>query len=137
MVLVGRVVHHQVDQDPNPALLRRVRELHEIAESAVARIDIVIIGDVVSVVFAGRSLERHQPDRGHSEAVQVIQPSHQSLEIADAVAVRIHVGADREAIDDGVLVPKVVDHARGPKILSCRTAAPRWSRCSPFVLLNC
>ena len=86
-------------------------ELGEVAERAVARIDVVVIGDVVAVVAAGRRLERHQPDRRDAEALQVIEPSHQALEIADAVAVRIHESADGQAIDDRVLVPEVVDHA--------------------------
>jgi hypothetical protein len=43
--------------------------------------------------------------------VQIIEAAHQPLKVADAVAVGIHIGADGEAIDDGVLVPEVVDHA--------------------------
>ena len=93
-----------------PRCLRAVRELDEVAERAVARIDAVVVGDVVAVVLARRRLERHQPDRRDAEPVQVVEPPHQALEIADAVAVGVHVGADGQAIDDGVLVPEVVDH---------------------------
>ena len=87
-------------------------ELDEVAERAVARIDAVIVGDVVAVVPAGRGLERHQPDRGDAEPLQIIEPAQQALEIADAVAVGVHVGADGQAIEDAVLVPEVVDHSR-------------------------
>src|SRR5262249_8023558 len=55
-------------------------------------------------------LERHQPDGGDAEPVQVVEPAAQPLEVADAVAVGVHVGADRQAIDDGILVPEVIDH---------------------------
>ena len=48
--------------------------------------------------------------------MQVIQPAHQPLEIADAVAVGVHVGADGKAIDDRVLVPEIVDHAQAALI---------------------
>jgi hypothetical protein len=87
-----------------------MRELDEIAERAVARIDRVVVGDVVAVVPAGRFLERHQPDRGDAEPVEVVEPAHQPLEVADAVAVGVHEAADGEAIKDRVLVPEVVDH---------------------------
>ena len=93
-----------------PRCLAAMSELDEIAERAVARIDAVIVGDVVAVVSAGRRLKRHQPDRRHAEPVQIVEPPHQSLEIADAVAVGIHIGADGQAIDNGVLVPEIVDH---------------------------
>ena len=92
------------------ALLGPVRELDEVAERAVARIDAVIIGHVIAVVAMRRGLERHQPDGGDAEPVQVIQAAHQPLEVADPVAIGIHVGADRQAVDHRILVPEVVDH---------------------------
>ena len=109
-MLVGGVVDDEVDDDADAALLAAMGELDEVAERAVARIDAVVVGDVVAVVAAGRGLERHQPDRGDAEPVQIVEPPQQALEIADAVAVGVHVGADGEAIDDAVLVPEVVDH---------------------------
>ena len=62
----------------------------------------------------GEGLERgvmwQQPDRRHAEAVQVVKPAHQTGEIANTVAAGIHIRCNREAIDDCILVPKVVDH---------------------------
>src|ERR1700694_1360076 len=43
--------------------------------------------------------------------MQIIQPALQSLEVADAVTIGIHIGADGKTIEDAVLVPEVVDHA--------------------------
>ena len=113
-MLVGGVIDDQVDDDADAALLAAVGELDEVAERAVARIDVVVVRDVVAVVAAGRGLERHQPDGGDAQALQIVQAAHQAREIADAVAVGIHVGADGQAVDDGVLVPEVVDHAEAP-----------------------
>jgi hypothetical protein len=86
-------------------------ELDEIAERAVTRIDAVIVGDVVAVVLARGGLERHQPDRGDAEALQIIEPPQQALEVANAVAIGVHIGADGKAVEYAVLVPEVVDHA--------------------------
>ena len=117
-MLIGGVVDDEIDDDADAALPAAMGELDEVAERAVARIDAVIVGDVVAVVRAGRGLERHQPDRGDAEALQIIQPPQQALEIADAVAIGVHIGADGKAIEYAVLVPEVVDHAaaalRGP-----------------------
>jgi hypothetical protein len=49
-MLVGGVVHYQIDQNANAALFCAVRKLDEIAEGTVARIDIVIVADVVTIV---------------------------------------------------------------------------------------
>jgi hypothetical protein len=109
-MLVRGVVDDEIDEHADAALLGAVGELDEVADGAVARIDAVVVGHVVAVVTIGRDLERHQPDGGDPEAVQVVETAHQAGEIADAVAVGIHVGSDGEAVDHRVLVPEIVDH---------------------------
>ena len=90
-----------------PRSCGRVREGDEIAEGAEARVDGVEVGDVVAVVAVGRRVERQQPDAGGAESLEMVEPVGEALEIADAVAVRIHEGLDIEAVDDGVLVPEI------------------------------
>src|SRR5690242_19031782 len=106
------MVDNKIDDDPNAALLGAVGELDEVAERAVAGIDLVVVGDVIAVIAAGRGLERQQPDRVDAKAVDVIEPAQQALEIANTIAVGVHEGANREAIDDSILVPEIVDHRR-------------------------
>ncbi len=117
-VLVGGVVDHEVDQYPHAALFAAMGELDKVAERSKALVDIVVVGDVVAVVAAGRGLERHQPDRGDAEPVEIVEPAGQSAEIADPVAVGIHEALDRHAVDDRVLVPEVSDHPSAPPTLS-------------------
>lgn len=114
MVLVRGVVDDEIDDDADAALLAAMGEFDEVAERAVTGIDAVIVGDIVAVVAAGRGLEGHQPDGGDAEAVQIVEPAQQALEIADPIAVGIHIGADGEAIDHAILVPEIIDHARSP-----------------------
>ncbi len=109
-MLVRRVIDDEVDEHTNAALLRRMCEFDEITERAIARIDIVVIADVVAVVLLGRRLERHEPDRRDTEPAEVVEATHQPLEIADTIAVGVHERRDRQAIDDRVLVPEIVDH---------------------------
>ena len=75
-MLVRGVVHDQIDQNTNAALFCAVSELNEIAERTVARIDIVIVGNIVAVVPARRSLKRHQPDRRYAQSMQIIEAAH-------------------------------------------------------------
>jgi hypothetical protein len=56
-------------------------------------------------------LERHQPNRGYAETVQIVQTAHQALEVTDPITVGVHVGGDRQAIDHGIFVPEIFDHA--------------------------
>ena len=117
-MLIRGVIDDEIDNDADAALSAAMSEFDEIAERAVARIDAVIVGNVVAVVSAGRRLKRHQPDRGDAEPVQIVQPPQQSLEIADAVTVGVHIGADGQAIENAALVPEIIDHA-GVACLVC------------------
>src|SRR5438094_369313 len=74
------------------------------------RIDTIKIRDVVSIVEIRRGLKWLQPDAAHAKPGKVVEPPGQAFEVADTVTVRIHKGSDVEAVNDGVLVPEVVDH---------------------------
>ena len=95
-----------------------MRELDEIAERAVARINPVVIGNVVSIVAIGRGLKRHQPDRRDPESVQIIQTAHEPLEVTDSISIGIHEGADRKTINHRILIPKVIDHELNAPLIS-------------------
>ena len=63
-------------RDRSSTLFCAVSKLDEIAERTVARIDIVIVGDVVTIVPTRRSLKRHQPNRGYAQSMQIIEAAH-------------------------------------------------------------
>ena len=104
------MIHDQIDQDSKAPLSTSLRELDEVSQRAVAGIDSVIVGNVVAIVAAWRRLERKQPYRRYTQALQIIQPAQEALKIADSVGIGIEVGSNGEAINDCVFVPEVVDH---------------------------
>ena len=75
-MLVARVVHHEVEDDPHPALVRLGDEPFEVGLRAEDRIDRGVVADVVTDVEAGRRVDRRQPDRVDPETVrpQVVEP---------------------------------------------------------------
>src|SRR5262249_6299748 len=122
--VVGRgVVDDQVGNNADAELPGLPCEIDEIAERAVARINAVIVSDVVAVVTPRRRIEGQQPDAGNDNAGQVGQPITQPAEIADAIVVAVGKGADVQAIKNGVLVPEV-DHERFDG--STRTTRTGW-----------
>ena len=62
-MLVGGVIHHQLDHDLEPAIVRGLQERLEILDGAVHRVDAEIIGDVIAVVLERRR-EKGQAARG-------------------------------------------------------------------------
>ncbi len=106
-MLVGGVVHDEVDDHPHPAVMGGADHLHEVAVIAQPRVDPVEVADVVAVVAIGRRVERHQPQARDAEIGQVVDASGETREVADAVVVAVHVGLDIQAVDDRRLPPQV------------------------------
>src|ERR1700730_6982525 len=57
-----------------------MREFDEIAQRTEGRVHAVVVGNVVTIVLAGRRLEGHQPYRSNTEPMQIIEPTPQPLE---------------------------------------------------------
>ena len=107
-MLVRGVIDHQLGDHAQIAAMRLANEGPEIAHPPVGRIDVLVVGDVVAVVAQRRGIERQQPQRGDAKILQIVELARQSLEIADAVVVRVEERLDVELIDDRVLVPERV-----------------------------
>ena len=113
-MLIGGVVDHELRDDPKSAIVRGIHERQEVPSRAVARMNVVVVGDVVAVVAERRRIERLQPDRRDAERLDVVELLRQPAEVADAVVVAVEESADVQLIDDRVAVPeRVVD------LLSC------------------
>ena len=107
-MLIGGVVDDQLGDDADVAAVRLGHEPIEVVQRAVARMDVLVVRDVVAVVAQRRRVERQQPQRVDAEPLQVVELLGQPGEVADAVVVAVEEGADVRLVDDGVLVPERV-----------------------------
>jgi len=105
-MLVAGVVDHQFGDDTDSPFVGLTHEQLEILEGPIARMNAVVIGDVVAVVLERRRIEGQQPDRGDSQVFQVIELAHEPLEIPDAVAAAVQESLHRQFVDDGVFIPE-------------------------------
>src|SRR5215207_8514837 len=98
-MLIGSVLHDQIDDDANAALAGRSREVDEVAERAEPSIHAVIVHYVVTAVALRARIEGHQPHTCDAEPCEIVELARQSVEVAHAIAIRIEEGADVYAID--------------------------------------
>jgi hypothetical protein len=85
--------------------VRLAHEAPEVAHGAVGRVDAAIIGDVVAVVPERRGIERHHPERGDAEVLDVVELLRDTLKVADPVVVGVEERLDVQLVDDGVAIP--------------------------------
>ncbi len=124
-VLVGGVVHDEVDDHPDAARPRGAHELDEVARGAQARVDAEEVGDVVAVVAPGGRVERHEPQAGDAEVGEVLHALGHAPQVADAVAVAVLEGLDVGAVEHGRLPPHVAGLAQPHRVASSRSRAGR------------
>ena len=106
-MLVRRVVHDEVDDDPDPPIARGADQLDEVAVRADPLVDAVEVRDVVAVVTVGGGVEGHQPEARHPELREVVDALDQPDDVALAVAAPVQERLDVEAVDDRRLPPHV------------------------------
>ncbi len=105
------MIYNQIDQNTDAALPASVGKLYKVTQRAVPRINAIVIRNIIAIVTQRRRLKWHEPDRGNAQALQVVQPVHETAKVTNAITICIHICVDREAIDDRILVPEIVDHA--------------------------
>ncbi len=111
-MLIRGVIDHQFGDHAQTAGMRLADEHPKIAQRAVHRIDMHVIGDVIAVVPQGRRIKRQQPQRSDAQLLQIVEFLRQAGKIAHAVVVAVEERANMELIDYRVFVPGGVS-ARG------------------------
>ena len=127
-MLIRRVIDDQLGDHPQLPAVRLLDEAIEVGQRAIARVDVLVVGDVVAVVPQRRRVEGQEPDRVDAEALDVFQLLRQAREIADPVVRAVEERADVGLVDDGILVPegiRRVGHARTSPPLPAPAAAVR------------
>ena len=133
-VSVRRVVHDEVDDDPDAAGPSGAHELDEVAVGPETGVDTEEVRDVVAVVLAGGRIEGHEPEARHAEVVEVLDALGHAADVAGAVAAPVVEGLDVCAVEDGVFPPQVAGVADSHAIAARGAGAVTdscGSTCSP------
>ena len=88
-MLVGGVVRHEIENDPQAARVRGLKECVEVGERAEKRVDGAIVADVIPKVPHRRGKDGGNPNCIYPEADQVLKPLRYPLEIADTIRIRV------------------------------------------------
>ena len=118
-VLVGGVVHDQVDDQPHAARMELGDQLVQVGQRAEQRIDVLVVADVIAVVIHRRPVDRAHPDDVHTQALQVIQTAKHAPQISDAVAVGVGEAPRVDLIDDPASPVGCPLMTRGLRVLHC------------------
>lgn len=102
------MVHHEVGDHPDLALVRLLHERGEVVGGPVVGMHGVVVGDVVTAVAQRRRVERQEPDAVDAEPLEVVEALGEADEVADAVAVAVGEAADVDLVEHRPLEPERV-----------------------------
>jgi hypothetical protein len=114
-VLVRGVVDDEVGDHAKAAAVRLADEKVEVRHLAVERRDVLVVGDVIAVVPERGRVEGQEPEAVDAQVLDVVEALGETREIADAVVVRVLERLDVHLVEDGVLVPEVIQGGRPPR----------------------
>ena len=88
-VLIGAVIDNEIHQDVHVALFGLGDQTVHVVHCAKARVDAVIIGNIVALIGKRRAVDRGEPDNIDAELLEIIELADDAGEITDAVSVGI------------------------------------------------
>ena len=102
----GGVVDDQVHDDPKPQGVGLLDKLVHVPEGAELGVDVAVVGDVVTVVFAGGAIDRGKPEDAHPQGFDIGELTDDAGDIAHAVAVAVAKAHGVDLIDRLFLPPR-------------------------------
>src|SRR5579875_199814 len=123
------MICHKVENDLHSALMSLGYQVLQISQSSKMRVDCVFVHGAIAVIVLGGVAvvgdNRSEPQRGHTQPLQVIQMLLDALQIASVIGAGIRAvecpGHARKMIVRGVAVREAVDHNEVKNVVLAET----------------
>ena len=104
-MLVGRVIHYEIENDVNAIPLGLAGQHVEIRQRTIHGVDIFVVGDVVTEIHLRRRKARGNPNCVYAKILQVVELRRNALQVADAIVVAIGKAARINLVKHRMLPP--------------------------------
>ena len=98
-MLVGCMVYDEIHEDIHSEFMGLVQNFFELLQCTVIGMDVSVVGNVISVVCIRRGIDRGEPDRIHTQRVNVFQFVINAVQISYTVSVPVSETADPDLIE--------------------------------------
>lgn len=99
-MLIRRMVRHDINDDPDPALMGLFHQLRKIFHRSVFGLNGRVVRNIVAAITHRRRIERRNPQRIHPQPLQIIEVLNQPTEIPGTAPFRIAEGTQKDFIKD-------------------------------------
>ena len=96
---------HQVETNFHATLMGLIDQCNQIGIGTESRIHLVEIDDIIATIKPSRLKDRIEPEGVHTQRLDVIQLGSDTRQIANTVAIRIHIGRWINLIEKSITQP--------------------------------
>ena len=104
-MLIGTVIHYEIEDDADVSFSRLTRHSVEVGQRSIHGIDVLVVGDVVSEVHLRRRKAGRNPDGINPQILQIVEFRGNALQITQTVVVAIFKAARIDLVEHCVLPP--------------------------------
>ena len=105
LVFIRAVVYDQIHNDMLIPLFGLCKEAVHVLHCAEAGVNIVVIGDIISLVGQRGPVDRREPDYVHPQVFEIVEFFDNAGDVSDAVAIRVVETLGIDLISDLVMPP--------------------------------
>ena len=116
-MLVRAVIYYKIHKNIHVTFFCLCNQTIHILHGAKTWINVIIIGNIVSLVCQWRTIARRKPDDIHSKILQIIQFLYNSRQIADSVIVCV-IKAFRVNLISNFILPPFSIHSKNPPLFA-------------------
>ena len=104
-MFIRGMIDHQIHHDLKVPLMCLCEKPVKIIHSSKIIHDILIIGDIISVIVIRRFINGRNPKNIHSQLFQIIQFLNDPVQITDSISVAVHKTSGINLIDHAAFPP--------------------------------
>ena len=104
-MLIRTVVQNQIHDNTDPPFLRFRNQFIHILQLTENRINILIIGDIITIIILRRTKYRRQPNRINSQLLQIRELLYNPLKISYSIRIAVIKASGINLINNRLLPP--------------------------------
>ena len=109
-VFIRGMIQHQIHNNTDISLFCLRDQLLHVIKISEHGVNILIIGNIITVVILGRSAHRRQPDGVNAKLLKIVQSFYNSLDVADPVSVTVLKASGINLVNHRILPPFFIVH---------------------------
>lgn len=97
------MIHDQIHENLDSFRMSLLQQPLHVRNGSILGVDVLVVGDVISVVFVGRDENGRNPNDINAESLELVQLVDDAVDVSVTVVVGVFERLGIDLVDDGLL----------------------------------